>query len=165
MQYKAKEYNPDEHDKFFALTVKQPWANDIVKAAFKDEYGTVYGVKSIEVRSRRTNYRGDILICSSKTPVLPGMQSGCTLGLVELYDCKPVSEFTDEDWSNTRIAKEKRKTFTNGYGWMLRNPRKVIEYPIKGQLGIYPLIYTKDEIIPYPEKVVLDKETYYKLKG
>lgn len=159
MQYWNKDYNPAKHDRWRALTVKNPYATQLVTPAYEDN-GIVYGEKSIEVRSRNTPYRGDLMICSSCNPVIAGMESGVTLGLVELYDVKPVSEFTLEDWNNTRIPPEKRKEITRGFGWMMRNPRKVVEFPIKGQLGIYNLVYTKDTIVEYPRVVVLDKKGY-----
>ncbi len=165
MQFDKRKYDPAYHDKFRALTVKQPYANDLVTAAYKDDNGNVIGVKSIEVRSKNTQYRGNLLICSSKSPVLPGMESGVTLGFVELYDVKPISEFTPEDWENTRIPVEKRKEITMGYGWLMRNPRRVLEYPVKGQLGIYNLVYTKGEIIQYPQTVVMDKEGWKHVKN
>lgn len=164
MQFNSKEYDPEKHDRWRALTVKQPYANDLVTAAYKDENGVVYGRKSIEVRSKKTSYRGDVLICSSAKPVYPGMESGVTLGLVELYDVKPIKEFTPEDWENTRIPKEKRAKITKGFGWMMRNPRRVVEMPIKGQLGIYNLVYTKGEIIQYPRKMVIDKKSWEQIK-
>lgn len=164
MQYSNKDYNPEKHDRWRALTVKQPYANDLVTAAYKDENGVVYGRKSIEVRSKKTSYRGDVLICSSAKPVYPGMESGVTLGLVELYDVKPIKEFTPEDWENTRIPKEKMAKITKGFGWMMRNPRRVVEMPIKGQLGVYNLVYTKGEIIQYPRKMVIDKKSWEQIK-
>lgn len=151
MQYTKKEYDPRLHDAWNALTIKQPYADAIAD-----------GEKTIEVRSRNTKYRGDILICSSKTPEYPTLSCGTTLALVELYDVKPVSEFTDADWEKTRIPREKRKTFAKGYGWLLRNARRVIEYPMKGQLGIYKYYCPKDEIIEYP-RVARTKEEYDKL--
>ena len=42
----------------------------------------------------------------------------------------------------------------------MRNPRRVVEFPIKGQLGIYNLVYTKGVITEYPTVVVIDKESY-----
>ena len=164
MQYNNKEYNPEKHDRWRALTVKQPYANDLVTAAYKDENGVIYGRKSIEVRSKNTSYRGDVLICSSANPVYPGMESGVTLGLVELYDVKPIEDFTKEDWENTRIPKDKRAKITKGFGWLMRNPRRVVEMPIKGQLGIYNLIYTKDVIFEYPKVIVVDKKSYEEIK-
>jgi hypothetical protein len=164
MQYSNKDYNPEKHDRWHALTVKQPYANCLVTEAYKDENGIVYGEKSIEVRSKNTSYRGDLLICSAASPTYPGMESGVTLGLVELYDVKPIKEFTPEDWENTRIPKEKRAKITKGFGWMMRNPRRVIEMPIKGQLGIYNLVYTKYAIIQYPRKMVIDKKSWEQIK-
>lgn len=163
MQHNIKDFDEKQHDRWKALTVKQPYANDLVTTAY-EEQGTKYGVKSIEVRSKNTSYRGDILICSSANPVYPGMESGVTLGLVELYDVKRVEDFTSEDWENTRISKSKREKITRGYGWMMRNPRRVVELPVKGQLGIFSLIMDKDDIVQYPEKVVLDKNAWAKIR-
>lgn len=159
MQYNNKDYKPKLHDRWRALTVKNPYATQLVTAAYEDN-GIVYGEKCIEVRSKNTPYRGDLMVCSSANPVIPGYENGVTLGLVELYDVKPIKEFTPEDWENTRIPKEKRAKITNGFGWMMRNPRRVIEMPIKGQLGIYNLVYTKDCILPYPVAMVMDKKGY-----
>ena len=47
---------------------------------------------------------------------------------------------------------------------MMRNPRRVVEMPIKGQLGIYNLVYTKGEIIQYPRKMVIDKNSWEQIK-
>lgn len=159
MQYKSKEYNPEKHDRFKALTVKQPYADALVTAAYNDG-GHVFAQKSIEVRSKNTTYRGDILVCSSQNPVIAGRQCGVMLGFVELYDVKPISEFTEEDWFNTRISQEVRANITKGYGWLMRNPRRVVEFPISGQLGIYNLIYTKGDIVEYPRSIVIDKESW-----
>lgn len=159
MQFNSKDYNPAQHDRWRALTVKNPYATQLVTAEFEDD-GIVYAEKSIEVRSKNTTYRGDLMVCSSANPVIAGYESGVTLGLVELYDVKPVADFTPEDWENTRIPPEKRKSITKGFGWMLRNPRRVVEFPIKGQLGIYNLVYTKGCIVEYPKVMVVDKESY-----
>lgn len=159
MQFNSKDYNPAQHDRWRALTVKNPYATQLVTAAYEDN-GIIYGEKTIEVRSKNTTYRGDLLICSSKHPDLSGCGNGVTLGFVELYDVKPVAEFTPLDWEQTRIPPEKRKAITKGYGWLMRNPRRVIEFPIKGQLGIYNLVYTKGVITEYPRALVVDKASY-----
>ena len=164
MQYKNSEYDKTKHDRWRALTVKQPYANDLVTKASEDENGMTYAVKTIEVRSKSTSYRGDVMICSSANPVYPGMESGVTLGLVELYDIKPVSEFSEEDWDKTRIPIEKRKNITKGYGWLMRNPRRVVEYPVKGQLGIFNLVYTKGEIVQYPRKMKVDEKGWKEIR-
>lgn len=163
MQFSNKEYDPNQHDRWRALTVKNPYATQLVTAAYEMD-GITYGEKCIEVRSKNTPYRGDLMVCSSAKPEIPGYENGVTLGLVELYDVKPISEFTAADWEQTRIPPEKRKAITKGFGWLMRNPRRVIEFPIKGQLGIYNLVYSKDVIIEYPRAMVLDKESYDNIK-
>lgn len=164
MQHKINDYNPEVHDKIPALTVKQPYAEDLVTTAREAEDGTWYGVKTIEVRSKRTSYRGDLLICSSANPVFPGMMSGVTLGIVELYDVKPISEFTPDDWDKTRIPVKTRKTITRGYGWLMRNPRRVVEMPVKGQLGIYNLVMDKGDIVEYPRQLVVDEKGWKQIQ-
>lgn len=159
MQYKNSEYKRNEHDRWRALTVKQPYATALATVAYKDG-GTEYGVKSIEVRSKNTHYRGDVMICSSASPEIYGLESGVTIGLVDLYDVKPCKDFTPEDWENTRIPKEEQHKYKKCFGWMMRNPRRVIEFPVKGQLGLFHLVYTKETIIEYPRVVAMDKDSY-----
>lgn len=144
MQYKNEDYEPILHDRFKALSVKQPYAGYIAD-----------GLKKIEVRSKPTKYRGRLLICASKDgkPDNNAPGYGCTLAFVDLYDCKPLSELTPEEWEQTKLPTylvEKIRESGKGYGWFLKNPRKVIEFPVKGQLGIFNLVYTKDVIIEYP---------------
>lgn len=156
MQIKTSEYNPELHDKYTALTVRQPYAQALLTPAYVDDDGVCYAEKSIEVRSRNIKYRGDIMICSSAKPVIPGYASGATIGLVELYDVKPISEFTDEDWENTCIPVNQRPQ--NGYGWLMRKPRPVVEMPVKGQLNVYTLIVPKDDITEYPNVCKMGKD-------
>lgn len=140
------EFNPELHESYKALVVKQPYAQAIAE-----------GIKTIEVRSRRTKYRGKVLICSSKSPVYPNMMSGCTLAIADIAGQKPISEFTQDDWNNTRIPIEKRKTISKGWGWILDNIERVVELPCSGRLGIFNIYFDKGDIIPYPKHIILDK--------
>lgn len=137
MQYNVKNYNPDLHDKFPALSVNQPYASEIGS-----------GLKKIEVRSKPIKFRGTILICSTKQPLIHNLEAGATIAFVEIYDCKPISTFTLKDWIETRIPENERPK--KGFGWFLKNPERVIEFPVTGQQGIFNLIYTKGVIIKYP---------------
>lgn len=154
MQIDSKDYNPDQHDVYKALSVKQPYADLLTRVVFWDESGEYHAEKTIEVRSRNTNYRGDLLVCASAKPELLGRMSGVTCGFVELYDVKPIEQFTPEDWAATCIPEKDRPR--KGYGWMMRNPRRVVEMPIKGQLGVYNLIVPKGDITEYPREMALD---------
>lgn len=153
MQIDRKDFNPDQHDVFKALSVKQPYADLLTRVVFRDENGEYHADKTIEVRTRNTNYRGDLLVCSSSKPEIPGRLSGVTCGFVELYDVKPIENFTTEDWDATCIPEQERPR--KGYGWMMRNPRRVVEMPIRGQLGIYNLIVPKGDITEYPREMAL----------
>lgn len=156
MQINRKDYNPDQHDVYKALSVKQPYADLLTRVVFRDESGEYHAEKTIEVRTRNTNYRGDLLVCASAKPELPGRMSGVTCGFVELYDVKPIEQFTPEDWAATCIPEKDRPH--KGYGWMMRNPRRVVEMPIKGQLGVYNLIVPKGDITEYLRAMALDSD-------
>lgn len=164
MQVDYKDFNPEIHDKYKALTVRQPYADLLVRPVFVKD-GNLYAEKQIEVRTRPTSYRGDLLICSAKLPVIPGRESGVTIGFVELYDVKPVAEFTAEEWELTAIPEQERDKFKNGYGWMMRKPRRVVEMPIKGQLGVYNLVVPKDDITEYPERITIDEKDWRIIKA
>ena len=58
-----------------AISIKNPFATQILR-----------GTKNIEYRTWDTKHRGDLLICSSANPQVPGMLSGCALCVVELVD-------------------------------------------------------------------------------
>jgi hypothetical protein len=139
MQANPKEFNQAIHDKFKALSVWQPFP-DYIKT----------GEKTIELRNQNTSYRGDILICSTSHPIVPGHESGVSICLVELYGTKPVKDLTPEEIEKTKAESSIVDRYKTGFGWLLRNPRPVIEFPVKGQLGLFNLVYSKDCIIPYP---------------
>ena len=154
MQIEKKDYNPELHDIYKALTVKQPYADLLTVVLFRDKFGEYHAQKTIEVRTRNISYRGDLLICSSAKPDnLPGRMAGVTCGFVELYDVKPVEDFTPEDWAATCIPENERPR--KGYGWMMRNPRRVVEMPIKGQLGVYNIVVPKGDITEYPREMAM----------
>lgn len=161
MQIDKRDYDPKLHEVIKALTVKQPYADLMTRVTGRYEDGTFFADKRIEVRSRDTKFRGDILICSSAKPVLPCHPSAVTCGYVEIYGTKPVEDFTAEDWEATCIPQADRPS--KGWGWLLRNPRRVVEMPIRGQLGIYGLIVPKDDITIYPQHLMLDSDGFAKM--
>lgn len=163
MQIDKKDYNPAQHDVYTALSVKQPYADLMTRVVARDDDGNFYAEKTIEVRSRNTSFRGDILVCSSAKPELPGRESGVTCGFVEIYDTKPIEEFTPEDWAATCIPEDERPK--KGFGWFVRNPRRVVEMPIKGQLGFYKLIVPKDDITIYPQHMKMGADGWKKIKA
>ena len=98
------------------LSVKQPWANLIAE-----------GKKTIEVRSWRTQYRGQLLIASSKSPNIP--PAGFVLAVVDLVDCRPMTR-ADEKLARCNCH-------PGHYAWVLANVRETRPVPISGALGVF----------------------------
>lgn len=86
---------PDHNHTGLALSIKQPWADQII-----------YGVKKIEHRSRETRIRGTVYVYATKRPEPGGdfsrLPLGFIIGTIEIYDCR-----------QDRAA---------GYKWLLRSP-------------------------------------------
>jgi hypothetical protein len=99
-----------------ALSVKQPWASLIAS-----------GEKTIETRLWATDYRGDILIVSSKEPRIE--PAGCAVAVVELIDCRPMT-LRDE-------APAKCPIYENAVAWVLKDIRAIEPFRLKGQLGLF----------------------------
>jgi hypothetical protein len=72
-----------------AISLRQPWASLIV-----------YGLKTVEIRTWQTDYRGPLLIHASKTVDEDAMlrfkiqdpPKGCLIGTVELIDVEPITK-------------------------------------------------------------------------
>lgn len=93
-----------------AISIKQPYVSQIAS-----------GEKTIEYRSWATKYRGDILICASKTPAIAGLPVGVALCIVELYN----------------ITRD-----FDRYEWHLRNIRLINPpVPVRGMPGLYNVEY------------------------
>lgn len=106
-----------------ALSVKEPWASLIAS-----------GEKTMETRTWKTSYRGDLLICASQRP--PSPVSGCAVAIVELIDCRPMVQ-GDELWAKCRI-------YPGAYVWVFRNVRTIKPFPVKGKLGLFNVTPSKE---------------------
>lgn len=127
-----------------ALTILEPWATLIVE-----------GKKLIETRNWDTDYRGKILIHSSKTQMRDSnyfnyvscfvdntdFHRGCIIGEVELYDIIPVTQgLVDVVSKNNYIDLITSEFSTCKYAWLLKNA-KIYDKPIptKGSLGLWDI--------------------------
>jgi hypothetical protein len=100
-----------------ALSVRQPWANMIAS-----------GQKTIETRTWPTDYRGDLLICSSKRPAIA--PAGYALAIAELYDCHSMTK-ADEAAACCEL-------YDGAWAWMLRKIKPIsVRFPVRGQLGLF----------------------------
>ena len=121
----------------YALSVKQPFASDIV-----------IGNKTIEWRSKPWKHRGPLIICASLKPVVEVtkgvfMPVGMALGIVEMVDCRP---FTREDLAPAGCRYY--RGLVSGYAWVLENPREIEPVSVKGMVA--PFIWRGPELVECP---------------
>ena len=125
-----------------ALTIKQPFASLVV-----------FGLKTLEIRSRKTHIRGRVLICSSQKPFVGGMFNpenvgeyiddadeyvrrmgnlavhGYAIGMVDIINCRPMQP---NDFKHSFVK------YTPGmFAWELANPVEIEPFQVTGQLGFF----------------------------
>jgi hypothetical protein len=117
-----------------ALSVRQPWANLIVR-----------GLKDIEIRTWATKYRGRLLIHAGGTLDRIGMwrfpmevvPRGAIIGSVKLAD---ILRFTRQSWKEEgdRHLDNGRFPLETAYAWILEDPQPFSEpIPHKGALKLF----------------------------
>lgn len=112
-----------------AISVRNPWAHQIV-----------LGEKRFEYRTWKTDYRGDLLICSSASPKVEGTISGHALVIVKLED---VIEITRTNYRSLGLAWPPAYG-EREYAWVLTDRRIIKPFPVKGKLNFY---YVDDELL------------------
>lgn len=126
--------------KGLALSVRQPWASLLV-----------WGLKTIEIRSWSTNYRGHLLIHAAKKVDEKAMKRfqinnplvGALIGTVELIK---IEQFTESMWNDLGDLHLDIGSFPAGmYAWYMTNP-KPLEKPLlyKGDRGLFPVKIDND---------------------
>lgn len=105
--------------------------------------GIIEGYKTIECRTWKTDYRGDLVICSTQKKH-PGTISGHALGVVTLEDIVPFKRKHLED------ALMLPEDYQPGcYAWILTNNRPIVPQPVKGKLSLWnytgPIVYAPIE--------------------
>lgn len=109
-----------------ALSLKQPWANMIAA-----------GEKTIETRRWPTDYRGPLLIVSSKTPAIP--PAGCAVALATLVECRPMTR-SDETAARCEM-------YPGAFAWVLGDIRRIKAFPVRGRLGIYDVVVEEGTLV------------------
>lgn len=140
-------------------TEKQKPINTVKALSILPEYADdiLAGVKTIEWRSWKTDYRGDLLICSSSRK-LKGYISGYALCVVKLVDVVP---FTRKHVSGALMDGVPNPA---GYAWILEDVRYIEPFRYKGQLHIYDVDASQVKILASIDTQEGDKvyEKYYK---
>ena len=99
-----------------AISIKQPWASKILK-----------GEKTIETRTWKTKYRGQILLCASKIP--KSDISGMAFATADLIDIKIMTK-EDEEAACCEI-------YPRAYSWFLENVKPIRAFSVRGKLGLF----------------------------
>jgi hypothetical protein len=123
----------DEDAPIKALTIRQPWAELILR-----------GRKPFELRTWRTNYRGPLVIhAAAKIDAWDARHFGLDpeklttsafVGFASLLDVRP---YTRED---ARLLKKQRAGygwFPGNLSWVLKKPRRISPVKAKGQLSLF----------------------------
>ena len=103
-----------------ALSIRNPYAHFIM-----------CGEKDIECRSWQTDYRGDLLICSSANPKIKNTICGHALCIVTLESIEP---FTKEHLDGACMAE---MPDGKNNAWHLSNVRQIKPFPVKGKLNFF----------------------------
>lgn len=109
-----------------AISLHQPWASWIAE-----------GKKTIETRFWSTNYRGDLIIVSTKKPVYQNLPLGKVLCIVNVVNCRRM-RLEDENKALCKFAH-------NLWAWELEDIRPIKPFPVKGSQGFYEVNYPKDK--------------------
>lgn len=93
--------------------------------------GIATGEKTIEVRTWKTDYRGEIVICSTKKKLYATI-AGHALCTVKITDCVPFTRKMCED------ALLNTSDWQPGlYAWILDDNRLIEPVPVKGKLSLW----------------------------
>lgn len=128
-----------------ALSVRNPFATDIMG-----------GEKEFEFRTWQTDYRGDLLICSSANPKIKNTICGHALCIVRLNDVIKVTPKNYRDFGLD--ADEKPEAGEKLYAWQLTDVRIINPFPVKGKLNFFEVNDEKIEIFDDGSDTLTEEE-------
>lgn len=102
-----------------ALSVRNPWAQLIFQCE-----------KTFEYRTWKTNYRGDLLICSTASPKIVDTICGHAMCVVRLNDIIEVTKDNYREFEDDLTPDD-----IGIYAWQLTDLRYIQSFPIKGKQG------------------------------
>lgn len=121
-----------------ALSIHPEYAMNIIK-----------GLKTVEVRTWTTKYRGDLLICATAKKG-KGLISGHALGVVTLVDVVPMKR----EYAKAAMVSP-YEYWGDCYAWILENPRPIKPFPMKGKLSLWECSYEVEYLSAPKEKASL----------
>lgn len=125
-----------------AISIRNPYAHMIL-----------CGEKEFEFRTWQTDYRGDLLICSSANPKIKNTICGHALCIVRLNDITKVTPKNYRDFGLDRSDLDNKL-----YAWQLTDIRVIKPFPVKGKLNFYNVDDELIEIIDNGDDSLTDEE-------
>ena len=112
-----------------ALSLQPYWANEVFT-----------GRKTVECRTWKTDYRGDVLICASGNGKFAGLVCGRALCVAHLADIVP---FTAE---HLEAAGMDEMPEGNCYAWIFDSVDYILPFKLKGKLHLFDV---DDDLIQF----------------
>ncbi len=125
-----------------ALSVRNPWAHMIL-----------CGEKEFEFRTWRTDYRGELLICSSANPKIKNTICGHALCIATLHEIFEVTPQNYEDFGLDEMPDGKL------YAWQLIDIKLIKPFPVKGKLNFFNVDDSLIEIIDDGSDTMSEEES------
>lgn len=126
-----------------ALSLRPEWAMPVL-----------LGQKTVECRTWRTSYRGELLICASSRPLRAGAIAGYALCKVLLVGVRP---FEEADLAAALLEDAPE----GAYAWELADLRLIEPFPVKGKLGLFEVPDSSIKEIPSDMSRLRALRTYY----
>lgn len=121
------EYSAEDEKTMLALSLSQPYANQVAE-----------GIKTVETRTWKTSYRGDLLICAAKSG--EGEPKGVALCVVRVAG---VRAMTIEDEAAACV-----ELYPNAKAWDLVDLRVLKhQFPVRGMPGLFKV--TLPEVLEF----------------
>ena len=124
-----------------AISIRNPFAHEIM-----------CGLKDYEFRTWKTDYRGDLLICSSANPKIKDTICGHALCIVRLND---IIKITSKNYKEFGFDS---KPEVDVYAWQLTEGRVIKPFPVKGKLNFYEVDDSLIEIIDNGDDSLTEEE-------
>ena len=124
-----------------AISIRNPFAHFILT-----------GEKTVECRSWQTDYRGDLVICSSANPKIKNTICGHAICVVRLDS---IETFTK---AHLDAACLDEMPDTAAYAWHFTNLRLIKPFPVKGKLNFFDVDDSEIEVLVDENTVVTEEE-------
>ena len=124
-----------------AISIRNPYAHFVL-----------CGEKTVECRSWKTDYRGDLLICSSANPKIENTICGHAICVVRIDGIEPFTEKHLEAACMDEMPED------GSYAWHFADLRMIKPFSVKGKLNLYEVDDELIEIIANGDEELSDDD-------